>query len=331
VNSVLSLFRVCFIENTFARLAALVLMLSSFVACTTLIKDTAPGTAISVGIVITEWASENSRSVERKITNKIAKELKNVRGLKRLQSDSYTGLSLIVVEFNSNVKLSDAMTNMRAKVVAAAGELPHVAKKPKVMEAFISDTSIYSIRLSGEVDLGIIGAIAKNLQQDLEYSTGVNTVSISRERDQIIQIRLMGARLAAYGIAPAEAHSALDHATVALPLGDFYGATVGTSFRFLSRFQSIVDIRRLAVGTTPTGRTVVLGELAEIKPGPKQEVSRSYFAENNGEIQEALDITLTKRPGVNTIKTIWAVERIIQRHQAKASWPTMLQTTVVAN
>ncbi len=323
--------RVFFAKNTFARLALLALLLGGFISYTSLIKETTPDLAIGVGIVFTEWAGANPQSIEQEVTNKVEKELKSVKGLKRLQSGSYAGFSLIVVEFEAYVEQVDAMTRLRAKVAAAEGELPRAVKKPTIVEASINDTPIYSIRLTGDVDIGVVAAVAKDLQRELERTAGVNKVAVSGERNEVILIRLLGARLAAYGIAPTALRAVLDQAGVDLSLGDFDGEKVGAGFRFLGRFREIEDIRRLPVATTSTGRTVLLGELSEIKRGPEQEISRTYFAADNDEFREAIDITLTKRPGADAIKTIKAVERVVERHQATASWPSELQVTVVAD
>jgi multidrug efflux pump subunit AcrB len=331
MNGAFSLAHTFFVKNTFARLAVFALVLGGIIAYSNLIKETTPDLEIGVGIVFTEWAGGDPQSIEQEITNKIEKKLKSIKGLKRLQSGSYAGFSLIVAEFRPDVKQVDAMTRLRAKVAAAEGELPRAAKKPTIVEASINDTPIYSIRLSGDIDLAVVAGVAEDLKRELERTSGVNKVSVSGERDEVIQIRLLGARLAAYGISPNTLRQVLDQASLDLPLGDFDGEEIGAGFRFLGRFRDVEDIRNLPVGNAQSGRTILLSELAEIKRGPEQEHSRTFFATSGGEFHQAIDITLTKRPGADVIKTIKAIERVVARQQATARWPTGLQTTVVAD
>jgi multidrug efflux pump subunit AcrB len=69
-----------------------------------LIKEATPDLEIGVGIVFTEWSGGDPQSIEQEVTNKIEKELKSLKGLKRIQSGSYAELSLIAVEFRPDVE-----------------------------------------------------------------------------------------------------------------------------------------------------------------------------------------------------------------------------------
>ena len=132
-----SLRRFFFAETTFARLAMIALLIGSWAAYSNLVKETIPDLEIGVGIVFTEWVGGDAQTIEQEITNKIEKELKSLKGLKRIQSGTYAGLSIIAVEFRPEVAQAEAMTRLRAKVAAAEGELPRAAKKPIVVEASI--------------------------------------------------------------------------------------------------------------------------------------------------------------------------------------------------
>ncbi len=321
--------RFFFANTTFARLALLALMIGSWVAYSNFVKETIPDLEIGVGIVSTEWIGGDPQTIEQEITNKIEKELKSLKGLKRIQSGTYAGFSLIAVEFRPDVAQAEAMTRLRAKVAAAEGELPRAAKKPVVVEAAISDEPILSLRLFGDVDLPVITAVAEDLRRDLERVAGVNKVNLYGDRQEVVQIRLIGARLSALGISPTVIREALDEASIDLPLGEFDGEEVGAGLRFLGRYREIEDLRTLPIATTASGRTVMLRELADIDRGPSQEFSRTYYAPAGGDYQRAIDITLTKRPGADAIETIEAVKALLQNKQAGAAWPPTLRSDIV--
>ena len=323
-----SLQRFFFTETTFARLAVLGLLIGSWAAYTHLVKETTPDLEIGVGLIFTEWTGGDPQTIEQEITNKIEKELKSLKGLKRIQSGTYAGLSIIAVEFRPNVPQAEAMTRLRAKVAQAEGELPRAAKKPIVVEAAVSDEPILSLRLYGEVGLPLMSRVAEDLRRDLERVPGVNRVRVYGDRQEVVQIRLIGARLAAYGISPSLIREVLDRASIDLPLGSFDGEEVGAGLRFLGRFRDIEDMKNLPVVTTASGRTVLLSELADIDRGPEQEYSRTYYAASDGEYQRAIDITLTKRPGTDAIKTIEAVKALLAEKTASAAWPPTLETNI---
>lgn len=320
-----------FVKTTFAKLAVLAILMGGWLSYSSLIKETTPDLAIGVGIVFTEWSAGDSQAIEQEITNKIEKELKSLKGIKRMQSGSYAGFSLIAVEFQPNVEQNDAMTRLRAKVAAAEGEIPRTAKKPTVVEASVSDEPIFSFRLYGDVHLSVISEFAKDLKRELERIPGVNKVQVAGEREDVIQVRLIGAKLSSLGVNPTLIQQALESASVDLPLGDFDGETIGAGFRFLGRFRDIDDLRNLPVGNTASGRTILLSEVADIQRGPGKELSRTFFALANEPFRQSVDITLTKRPGTDAIKTIEAVKQLIAEKQQSAVWPESLETTIVAD
>lgn len=320
-----------FVKTTFAKLAVLAILMGGWLSYSSLIKETTPDLAIGVGIVFTEWSAGDSQAVEQEITNKIEKELKSLKGLKRMQSGSYAGFSLIAVEFQPNVEQTDAMTRLRAKVAAAEGAIPRSAKKPTVVEASVSDEPIFSFRLYGDVHLSVISELAKDLKKELERIPGVNKVRVAGAREDIIQVRLIGAKLSALGINPSMIRTVLESASIDMPWGNFDGETVGAGFRFLGRFRDINDLRSLPVGNTPSGRTVLLSEVADIQRGPGKEWSRTFFALAGDPFRQSIDITLTKRPGTDAIKTIEAVKLLLTEQQQSPVWPAALETTLVAD
>ncbi|MCG8371063.1 MAG: efflux RND transporter permease subunit, partial [Proteobacteria bacterium] len=321
--------RFFFTETTFARLAVLALLIGSWAAYSNLIKETTPDLEIGVGIVSTEWAGGDPQTIEQEVTNKIEKELKSLKGLKRIQSGTYAGFSLIAVEFRPEVEQAEAMTRLRAKVAAAEGELPRAARKPVVVEAAISDEPILSLRLFGDVDLPVMTSVAEDLRCDLERVPGVNKVNVYGDRQEVVQIRLIGARLSAHGIPPTVVREVLDGAGIDLPLGNFDGEEVGAGLRFLGRFRDVEDLRNLPVATTQSGRTVLLSELADIERGPRQEYSRTFYAPAGGTYRRAIDMTLTKRPGADAIETIGAVKALLESKEAGAAWPSSLESDIV--
>lgn len=93
----------------------------------------------------------------------------------------------------------------------------------------------------------------------------------------------------------------------------------------MGRFRDIKDLQMLPVETSASGRTILL----HIQRGPEKERSRTYYAPSGAIFQQAIDITLTKRPGTDAIKTIDAVKRLLVEKQATAVWPPALQTSIV--
>lgn len=326
-----SAMRFFFVKNTLAKLLMGLFLLGGVFAYENLVKETTPDLEIGIGIVITPWVGSDAASIESAVTNPIEKNLKSLKGVKRISSGSYAGASLVVVEFRPDVPQADAMTRLRTQVAAVEGDLPKAAEKPRVIEASINDTPIFGVRLHGPVPLDVSMAVAKDLKRRFVRQVGVGKISIRGGRDKAVNVRLSGARLSALGIPATQIRAALEQANVDLPFGTFEGARIGAGFRMTGKFRDVDALRAVPIGQTRGGRMVRLDEVADVAQGLTQETTRTAFSAGGGPFAPAVDISVTKRGGADAIRVIRGLKAAIETAQAEARWPHGLEVSIVTD
>lgn len=320
-----------FLETTFPLLLLTVIVFGGLMAYQKIVKESNPDLAIGAASITTTWAGADSESVEQEITNPLERKIKTVKGLKRMSSGSYAGYSIISAEFYADVDPTVAMQRLRTKVSEAEAELPHDADSPSVVEASVSDIPILTFTLYGDIELSLLSQMANDLEKKIEKVTGVNEVNIAGHREEIIQIRLIGARLSALGIQPDLVKAAIQQANIDMPWGEFEGEDIGANFRFFGKFRDIEVLKQLPIKRISETRTIRLHEVADIKRGFEPESSRAFMSWLGNDYVPSLDISITKRPGADAIATIDNIKVLLEHEASQSSWPQSLTYRILSD
>lgn len=321
-----------FLKTTFAKLLLVILIIGGWLSGSNMVKESMPDLSMASANITTTWAGGDAQTIEQEITNKIEKELKSLKGLKRIRSGSFSGYSVISVEFRSDVDPRDALARVRTKVNEAEGELPKAAETPTVTQVSVNDSPIYSIRLYGNAELPELTSLAKKLEKDLERVRGVNKAKISGDREEIVMIRLIGSRVEALGISPTTIRDAVQQANIDLPWGTFDGEDIsGATFRLTGRYRNIGQLESLPIVRTKSGRIIHLEDIADISITQAEERARTFFSQNGESFARTVELSLTKRAGADTIDIVNQAHKILSDHKASASWPQNIEYAVVVD
>lgn len=323
--------RFFFLDGTFAALLLIFFLAIGSIGYSMLIKEDLPDLAIGQATVTTEWPGADPETIEQQITNKIEKKLRSLKGLKKLSSASFSGFSMVSVEFYSNIEVASAMNRLRAKVNEAEADLPKEATKPKINEVSVNDAPILTASLKGDVDIAVLSKQAKSLKERLEKVPGVNKVTLAGNREEAILVRLLTSRMAAVGVSATQVRDALQGANLDMPWGDFEGDELGASFRLYGRFRSVEQMRTLPIVRTDAGRVIRLAEVADIRQDLEREKSRASLSWQGDDYSPSVDISITKRPGSDTLKTIDAIKAELSRSASAYDWPSALQYQVISD
>ena len=109
-----------------------VLLLSGFMAYTSLPKESFPAIDIPYFYVSTSQTGVSPRDAERLLAKPIEDRVKDLDGLENYTSTSSTGHASVFLEFNVNADKDKALADIRAKLDGVASELPDDATTPTV-------------------------------------------------------------------------------------------------------------------------------------------------------------------------------------------------------
>ncbi|MEO1596496.1 MAG: efflux RND transporter permease subunit [Pseudomonadota bacterium] len=317
-------------RTTLARLLLALFLVGGLVGYNSMIKESLPDIDIATAVIETVWPGGDSRTIEQEITNVFERELKNLKGLKTIQSGSFSGKSVIIVEFDTDSDSQDAMARLQGKVAEVQGQLPDDSERPTVRQVSVNDRPVFSISLYGEPGLQQISLFADRLKQLIEKISGINEVSVSGGLDAVIDVRLIGARLSALGISPSQVKSAIQSANIDVPLGQFDGERLGATFRLTGRYRDVAQLRELPIRRL-NDRIVRLDEIAQVRITSDEERTRTFYAQGHQEFRRSVSISVTKQPGADAIAVVDQIKDLITRERGLTTWPADLEYAVVVD
>lgn len=329
--AVSGLSRFLFLRPTLGLLIVAISTLGGALALTGMVKESTPDLEVPIATIETRWPGADPETIDREVTAEIEKELKSLDGLRKLRSASFSSFSVITVEFDPAIELSDAMARLREKIDDAESELPSDAEAPVVTQKSVTDTPVISLAIFGEVEPTLLGRTASRLQARLERVEGVNEVDLSGHREEIIRIRLLQARLAALGLSPATVRDRIQGENRDQPWDRFEGATISATMRLYGRFRSVEDLRDLPVARLATGRVVRLAEVAEVRRDLEREVSTVALSWKGAPYRASVDVGIKKIPGFDTLEVIERVRSAVDEQTSRPDWPHGLEVAFTAD
>src|ERR1700759_322501 len=142
-----------------------------FISFQNLPKENFPDIAIPKIFITTSFLGQSPQNVENLVTRQLEKQLKSLKGLKKVTSNSIQNVSIITAEFNQNVDIKAAKQEVKDAVDKAKQDLPQNDqnyKEPNISDINVADLPILYINISGDYDLKKLKEYADILKDEIE-------------------------------------------------------------------------------------------------------------------------------------------------------------------
>ncbi|MCC6697540.1 MAG: efflux RND transporter permease subunit [Candidatus Hydrogenedentes bacterium] len=247
--------------------------------------------------------------MESLVTLPIERKLTGLSGVKEITSTSVEGVSNIVIEFQANTVIEDALQKVRDKVDLAKQDLPEDADDPIISEINLSEIPIMLLSLTGNVSLPALNEIAEDLEDRIEAIPGVLDVQIIGGVEREIQIEVDPDRVAEYGISLADLVEITRLENVNTPGGAMDLGEAKFLMRTPGEFRTPDELTGLVVKVGPEG-AVYLRDVATVRDGFKDVDSISRV-----DGKPAVTLTVSKRTGENIIEIAGRVNEELDEAQ----------------
>lgn len=280
-------------------------------------KEADPDIQIPVVYISIPLPGISPEDSERLLVKPVEEKLRGLDGIKEMTgiaSESHGG---ILVQFETEVDIDQAILDVREKVDLAKSELPTDAEEPTINEINFSLAPTIIVALSGTVPERTLFKHARELQDAIE---GINTVleaKLSGEREELLEIVVDPVKLEAYGVTQQELLNSASLNNRLVAAGAVNSSAGKFNVKIPGLFENASDIFNLVVKSS-NGTTVILGEVAEIKRTFKD---RNRYAEFNGKPTIAIEVV--KRLGSNILVNNNEVKRVIAEVTSK--WPDAIK------
>ena len=247
---------------------------------------------ITVGV---SYEGVSPEDMESLVTVPIERKLTGISGIKEITSSSVEGASSIIIEFEPDTSIEDALQKVRDKVDQAEPDLPLDADDPVVSEINLAEFPVMVMSLMGDYPLPVLDAIAEDMEERIETVEGVLDVAVIGGVEREIQIEVDPERVAEYGVSFSDLISVVGLENVNTPGGTMDLGDAKYLMRTPGEFRTPEEIEGLVVKMGETGM-VYLRDVALVRDGFKEATTISRV---NG--RTAVTLTVVKRSGANIV------------------------------
>lgn len=292
----------------------LVILIAGITAIRSLSVRQYPRSDIAVVRVTTVYVGANADLVRGFITTPLERVIASADGIDYLESSSAQGVSTITMHLRLNYDTNAALTQVQAKVAQVRNDLPPEAEAP-IIELETADSQFASMYLgfaSEELDQNqITDYLTRVVQPRLAAISGVQRADILGGRTFAMRIWLKPDKMAALGISPSEARSALAANNFLSALGSTKGSMVSVNLVANTDLKTTEEFRQLVV-KEKDGVVVRLGEIADVVLGAETYEEDVRF---NGQTATFMGIWVL--PTANSLEVIGKVRAAMPDIEAK--------------
>lgn len=290
------------IDNNRVTLTVLaVIILMGLLGYQQLSRDSMPPFTIRVCAVVTQFPGASPERVEELISDKIEKVAQELPELKRVTSESRTGLSIVSLELKDEVNKADLQAvwdRLRRKIDNIRGELPSGIYGPNVQDDGIG--VVYGIQLGMQGE-GFspyeLKQYADDIRDDLIKLPDASEVVLGGVQEEQIYVEFDNARLANYGLTSGQLQGIIASTNIVFSGGNVSVGDERVVLEPTGNYESVDDLRNTLV-TLSTGRSIRLGEIANITREYKD--PKDKLVKING--KPALSIAVALKEGANLIQ-----------------------------
>lgn len=258
--------------------------------------------------------------IENLITRPIEKELKGMKGVKDVSSASYQDVSTIVVEFNTNVTIKQALQDTKDRVDKAKSELPgDLDQDPLVMDIDLSEFPIMNVNLSGEFSMDDLKDYAELLQDEFEGLDEISEAKIRGIEEREIQINVDPYRLDAVGLTFDDIAVAVQTENITIGAGEFTSDNTRRIIRTVADYQNVAEIANTIIKINE-GKPVYIRDVAIVLDTYKEKSTIARLDD-----KPVVTLSVTKKSGANILDASENVLKVIEEQKEIGALPPSLK------
>jgi multidrug efflux pump subunit AcrB len=291
--------------------ATVIICLAGMFTYVSLPKENFPEVVFPQIIVTTVYVGASPSDMENLITKEIEKECKAIAGVKKIKSSSVQSVSSIIIEFQTDVNVDKAKTDVKDAVDRAKSKLPSDLKEdPQVIDIDLSAQPIMNINLSGDYDLQTLKKYAEQMQDAIESIKQIRKVEIVGALTREIQINIDMFKLAGAGVSLDDLQQAIASENVIIPGGQLAVDGMKRSLTVNGEYHSAEEIANTIIGSIKGGK-IYLKDIAEVIDSHKEQES---YARLDG--KNVITLNVIKRSGENLVIASDQINEVVKDFKA---------------
>ncbi|HUM97241.1 MAG TPA: efflux RND transporter permease subunit [Chitinophagaceae bacterium] len=310
-------------NKTAVYIIAILISLYGLMKFNSMPKEQFPDIVVPTISVTTIYAGNSPKDIENLVTRPIEKQLKGISGakVKKIQSISQADYSLIVVEFDTDVKTDLAKQKVKDAIDKAQTDLPtDLTSQPNVQEFAFSEMPIMFVNISGDYDGMKLKQYADRMQDKIEELSEVTRAEIVGAPEREIQVNADPYKMAAARVSFMDIENAISRENHDITGGLIEVGNMRRTLKVKGQFTSVADMYDIVVRSSAQGASVYLRDIAELKDTIKE---RDSYARLDG--KNVVTLNIIKRSGENLINCADQVKEVVKKMQDNEELPANLR------
>jgi multidrug efflux pump len=285
-------------------------LIAGFASLNSISIESDPHIEVPFFVVMVANEGISPEDAERLLVMPLEIELRSVEGVKELGAYASENVAQVMVEFDADYDLDDALLDVREAVDRARPELPSTAEEPVIMEQTTADFPILQINFVGKgVPERLLYNIALDLRNEIESLPEVIDAQIQGHREEVLEAIIDPVALESYRISSEELISTIQRNNRLIPAGNIDTGNGRFSIKVPSVIEQTRDVFDLPVKIS--GDTVVT--LRDVATVSRTFKDRSTYARVNG--NRSISLNVVKRANANVIDTVRKSKEIVELYR----------------
>ena len=294
----------------FATMVIVSFMVLGIVSMTRLGIDLFPDVSFPFVNISVAYPGASPEEVETLVTKPIEDAVAGINGVKRVQSSSTEGRSMVGVELRLEVDAQNAAAEVREKVAAVRSRLPREVEDPTIVRFDVAGLPIMTFAVGSSQASDVTRRqIEDDLKPLIEQIDGVAAVDVNGGDVREIHVDLDPRRLEALGLPASLVADKLAAENLDLPGGRMTREGQTISLRTKGEFENAEEIESVIL-RSDGGSTVRVRDVGRVVDGYEQRTSTTRL---NG--ADAVSFSIKKQSGANTAAIAERVHALIARVQ----------------
>ena len=288
-------------------------------------KESFPDIVVPKFFISTVYAGNSPSNIENTITKPLEKKLKSIPGVKKLTSNSMQDVSLITVEFNTNISVDKARQSIKDKVDEAKSDLPTgLTRQPFVKELAFSELPIMYINIAGDMDLQKLKEYAEDLKDRIEGLKEITEVKLVGAPDREIQVNLDMYKMQSLQMGMGDLERAIGSENITISGGQIPMDGTKRAISIKNEFHTIEEIKNLVI-SSQSGARVYLKDFAHVVDTVAETQSYARLGGKN-----VITLNVIKRAGENLISASDAIKKNIEELKS-TQFPSNIDIKITAD
>lgn len=228
-----------------------------------------PKFEINVVTISTIYPGASPSEVESSVTKKVEDAISSLENVKKVESKSYEGLSLVMVTLNSGTDTNYALNDAQRKINAIEADLPEDVKPPSLLKFSLSDLPIITAGATSSLpQKEFYDLLDKKIEPVLSRVKGVAQVNLIGGQEKEIRVNMDQAKLEGYGLSVPEVQQAILTSNLDFPTGNVKTRNNTTIIRLSGKYKDTEELSNLVI-KSKNGSQVRLGDIAFVEDSQK--------------------------------------------------------------